>query len=402
MKIIITRFKYRQLIVLLIAIYSAIIPLENVLATSIGGSVNKYIGLLIMGLIAIHIVKNNDYKISIHGLKAAFLFGGFAILSSVWIAYARSNSYLSMLINMLLLTVVFIQYPLKESEFLFIKNLIIVVGVGLSLLILGGGRAVSINEISGGRMTLVIGGLTVDNNNLALSLCIPVLYSFIFAYKKNKQRIVRITYVAITGLMLMALVMTGSRGGLIALVAGVAVFLTNTENGFKIRNVVLGGIFVAITGIILQYFVSGDLAERFTLQSVLSNGGTGRVTIWENAIKAFGESNIFRMLIGYGYGSFPDTMKDLFGTYVGSHNDFLGVLLDLGIVGIFLLIYMWISMFKSSKKNDKYSESALLVIMLIGSLSMELLIKKMFWLVVYLVVVPVVQENRDEKEYYLG
>ena len=108
------------------------------------------------------------------------------------------------------------------------------------------------------------------------------------------------------------------------------------------------------------------------------------------------------MLIGYGYGSFPDTMKDLFGTYVGSHNDFLGVLLDLGIVGIFLLIYMWISMFKSSKKNDKYSEFALLVIMLIGSLSMELLIKKMFWLVVYLVVVPVVQENRDEKEYYLG
>ena len=59
-------------------------------------------------------------------------------------------------------------------------------------------------------------------------------------------------------------------------------------------------------------------------------------------------------------------------------------------------------MFKSSKKNDKYSEFALLVIMLIGSLSMELLIKKMFWLVVYLVVVPVVQENRDEKEYYLG
>ena len=96
------------------------------------------------------------------------------------------------------------------------------------------------------------------------------------------------------------------------------------------------------------------------------------------------------------------TVVCLYRRFAGSHNDFLGVLLDLGIVGIFLLIYMWISMFKSSKKNDKYSEFALLVIMLIGSLSMELLIKKMFWLVVYLVVVPVVQENRDEKEYYLG
>lgn len=61
-----------RIIPILLMMYSALIPLENVLAASFGGSINKYIGLLIMGLICMWCIKNRNTRIYIPKQMFAF------------------------------------------------------------------------------------------------------------------------------------------------------------------------------------------------------------------------------------------------------------------------------------------------------------------------------------------
>lgn len=63
-----------RLISLLLMMYSAMIPLENVLATSIGGSVNMYIGLFTMFFICIWCIRNNITKAHFPKWIAFFLY----------------------------------------------------------------------------------------------------------------------------------------------------------------------------------------------------------------------------------------------------------------------------------------------------------------------------------------
>lgn len=393
-----TNNKRIRFIVILIGIYSALIPLENIWAASFGGTITKYIGLGIMGILCLYVCRVNNLKLYIGPTTILLIWSLYALISRLWAPFPQSNSYVSILINMIVFTILLIQYPVTKREMSFIKFAIVIVGVILSFIILSGNQMVDINNISGGRVTLTIGGLVADNNNLAASLCVPIICSFAFAYSKDvtfKQKILFYSFFAI---MVFALLMTGSRGGLLALVAGMSVFLLKANGGIKIRTVLLGAFLVVVLSFVLQNYLSSALSSRFTLQSVIESGGTGRIDIWKRALNIFSSSNVFRMLFGYGFGSFPDVLSRYSGWYVASHNDFIGVLLDLGILGLVLFLLLWRKMISHCYHGERYTELGILVAMLVSSMSMEMTIKKMFWLAVYLVFVNLI-ENEKEIQY---
>lgn len=391
-----TNNKRIRFIVILIGIYSALIPLENIWAASFGGSITKYIGLGIMGILCLYVCRVNNLKLYIGPTTILLIWSLYALISRLWAPFPQSNSYVSILINMIVFTILLIQYPVTKREMSFIKFAIVIVGVILSLIILSGNQMVDINNISGGRVTLTIGGLVADNNNLAASLCVPIICSFAFAYSKDvtfKQKILFYFFFAI---MVFALLMTGSRGGLLALVAGVSVFLLKANGGIKIRTVLLGAFLVVVLSFVLQNYLSSALSSRFTLQSVIESGGTGRIDIWKRALIIFSSSNVFQMLFGYGFGSFPDVLSRYSGWYVASHNDFIGVLLDLGILGLVLFLLLWRKMISHCYHGERYTELGILVAMLVSSMSMEMTIKKMFWLAIYLAFVNIVDCEKKE------
>ena len=390
-----TNNKRIRFIVILIGIYSALIPLENIWAASFGGSITKYIGLGIMGILCLYVCRVNNLKLYIGPTTILLIWSLYALISRIWAPFPKSNSYASILINMIVFTLLLIQYPVTKREMNFIKFAIVIVGVILSFIILSGNQMVDVNNISGGRVTLTIGDLVADNNNLAASLCVPIICSFAFAYSKDvafKQKILFYSFFAI---MVFALLMTGSRGGLLALVAGMSVFLLKANGGIKIRTVLLGAFLVLILSFVLQNYLSAALSSRFTLQSILESGGTGRIEIWKRALNIFSNSNVFRMLFGYGFGAFPDVLSHFSGWFVASHNDFIGVLLDLGIFGLVLFLLLWRKMISHAYSNGKYTEFGILVAMLVSSMSMEMTIKKMFWLAVYLVFVNVIDNEKE-------
>lgn len=368
---------------ILLALYFALIPLENVLVASIGGSVNKYIGLLIIVLIVLRYLRSG--KINVTNYLHILCFFCFALVSFIW-SIGANNSYLTILINMTLCTLIFLQVPLRESEIMLISYSIVIAGSILAFMMLTGSQATNINNISGGRMTLVFGGLMIDNNNLAVSISICAIIAFHLFYN-SKHLISRIFWVLVFLTITIAIFYTGSRGGLLAEIGGLFIYVWKYGNGIRLRTAILGGIVLLIFGIIIQNFLTIGLTQRFSIYDVIESGGTGRVQIWKDALSSYRNSNFFRQLFGYGFGTFSESQRVLSNHYVASHNDFIGILIELGFIGLILYCLVWINLFKKTIIEKNWFALSLLVVVLIGSLSIEMLIKKMLWLAWYFVLV---------------
>ena len=57
------------------------------------------------------------------------------------------------------------------------------------------------------------------------------------------------------------------------------------------------------------------------------------------------------------------------------------MLLETGVIGLVLYFLMWFEMAQYATKKKNATALALLAVVAVGSLSMEMLIKKMLWLV---------------------
>lgn len=81
------------------------------------------------------------------------------------------------------------------------------------------------------------------------------------------------------------------------------------------------------------------ITERFTLQHILQDGGSGRLTIWSNYLSYYAEQNLDFWLFGAGR-DVPPTQIYLpeFGVVYYSHNLFIKALIEGGIVGLTLLV----------------------------------------------------------------
>ena len=137
----------------------------------------------------------------------------------------------------------------------------------------------------------------------------------------------------------------GSRGGLIG-IGMITVFCMVTRPGMPASKRVLAGVaslFVVAAGILLAGILD---PERFTLLAFVSDRGAGRLDIWSAGIVGLKE----HWLLGYGIGGFARQALALVQRAGGSlevarqpnfrdqnnipaHNMYLGVALDLGLVG---------------------------------------------------------------------
>lgn len=366
-----------RLIPILLMLYSALIPLENVLAASFGGSINKYIGLLIMGLICMHCIYAGVSRVYIP--KWMFLFSFFSFCTMFW-SINQNFQILSVMLNVVLFTLIVIQYPLTADEKRWIIIAIFVGGIVVSAMMLAGGTFTTINTIDRDRMSISIGGLMVDNNNLAVSLSICCQAGFSLLYKRKHTLFIRIMIILGIGIIAVGILRTGSRGGLLALVAGGIVFLLLSDSGLRPRTIIIGAICILLGMYYIQNYMSASLASRFTIAEVVASGGTGRTDIWKHALRLYSESSIGRWLFGYGFGSFPTLMRKAMGVGKAAHNDVVQMLLETGIVGLVLYFKMWMEMAQHAMKKKNAIALALLAVAAVGSLSMEMLIKKMLWL----------------------
>ena len=381
----------KKLYVVLLAVYFATIPIENVLETG-HGSIHKFLGIGILAL-AVLLIDFRHFKVG--GLKYILVFVGICGLSLFWTFKDTGNDYLRTVLFLTFFTAVVLQVNLTRSEFEFLRFSICTVSAILSAMMIFSKKYQVVSLVDSGRYTFGINGTEVDNNNFCLALAFSILFAVDYLAKKREG--FKLYYIGLAALSLAAMLFTGSRGGFLGLIAGLAGYMWIYGEG-RIKP---STIFFCSVGVVCAYFLAiqilpETLLARFTIASVVKSGGTGRTTIWLNALDAFWNGNPLRMIVGYGFGSFPRFLKFFCGRYKAAHNDFVQILIELGIGGCVYYVFCLCNALKRMKNERKPLNFSIVALLIIGGISMELFIKKMFWMGIFLSFIKIEEVNSVE------
>lgn len=181
-------------------------------------------------------------------------------------------------------------------------------------------------------------GSFVNKHNFAayIEMCAAIPLGLMFAGAVEREK--RLLYLTAILLMGVALAMSGSRGGLVALVAELiflAVVATKTRTSGQLFLKI--GLAVALVGAIVvgTILIGGDSTLTRLAETAQSKDPTSsRLQIWTTTIEVIKQNPVF----GAGWGAFGVAYTQ-FDPLNGrerveqAHNDYLQILADAGIVG---------------------------------------------------------------------
>ena len=212
-------------------------------------------------------------------------------------------------------------------------------GVGMALTSLMFGEVIGIY-----RVIAIKGGILGDPNDLAffLNCTLPVL---LFFYTKSVKRWV---IIACTVIVLVAIVRTHSRGGFIGMCcigAGYAFFFTKVNKRFVLLIIALA--------IVLWLSVPETYKKRmgtiFEFHET-QYGKTGtRADTWIPNLKA----GLKHPITGLGMGMTVYVNGMLFSDWHATHNSFVQVFTETGLIGFFFYILLFIIPFKQYRQMIK-------------------------------------------------
>ena len=232
-----------------------------------------------------------------------------------------------------------------------------------------------------GRRVAVLGN---DVNFAAMFIAVSVLAGLAYGLTMAKTRLVyRVFFLlgSVTGVY--AILKTGSRGGLLALVGGI-LSLAVTARKWRISVTYMFIVICVLLTIGVTVLNDPYLAARFR-DAAERRDTSGRVEIWGQAMRVFTASPL------YGFGHYMQT--DALGAIrhsgkVGTHNFFLSVLLGSGLAGLLCFLYFYVRAFRSvwSVKTQRSGRIVLawFLATFVAALSLNMEIAKWFWLVLVL------------------
>ncbi len=201
-------------------------------------------------------------------------------------------------------------------------------------------------------------GSFVNRHNFAafieMAIAVPLGLLLTGAIPRDK----RLIYLTAIGLMGISLILSGSRGGLVSLLAMIVfiLILTNKNResgqiGLKIGLTVL--LLVVIAGGAI--FIGGESSlTRFAETAVSNDITTNRTHIWNITLQVIKHNLPF----GAGIGAFAaaytpfDTMNGI-ERVEQAHNDYLQILADAGIVGLILAGFFIYQLFRTGLESIK-------------------------------------------------
>jgi O-antigen ligase len=199
-------------------------------------------------------------------------------------------------------------------------------------------------------------GSFVNRHNFAafmeMSMGVPLGMLFAGAVARDK----RLLYITAIALMGVALLLSGSRGGLVAFLAQV-IFLVMLTTGARNRSrLVMKVAFSAIliAGVVIgSIFIGGESSlTRIAETATAGDITTDRGHIWTVTTKVITNS----LPLGAGFGALGVAYTP-FDTYSGlerveqAHNDYLQVIADAGLVGLLIGLFFLFVLFRSGLKS---------------------------------------------------
>jgi O-antigen ligase len=284
--------------------------------------------------------------------------------------------------GLLLLYLMVASYRIRRDELETLKWCILAGGILASVLTIY--NLASLGDAT--RATIEIGDRSALLNQLAFDLLLPVSLC-IGMMVSGKRAMKKIMFGLILGLILFAVVITGSRGALVGLGAMAIVYVLSARRKLSVGTALL------IVGIVVATFTPAFVLER--LDESVSTGGAGRTTIWANGLRALSHY----WLTGAGLNNFPEAYWE-FGYFTplstrlnrASHNIYLGIFVELGIIGLLLLIlgirahYKTIGLRRGDPSSIGVVLKAALWAMIVSSFFLDTLWYKSLWMLWMLIV----------------
>jgi O-antigen ligase len=203
-------------------------------------------------------------------------------------------------------------------------------------------------------------GSFVNRHNFAafIELAIAVPLGLMFAGAVQKDR--RLLFITAIALMGVALLLSGSRGGLVSLLAQIIflIILTTKTKSYSQLILKIGLAVLLIATIVVGSILIGGESSltRLAETATSEDFSTNRTHIWSVTLDVIKNNLPF----GTGLGAFPvayTTFDSLSGLerVEQAHNDYLQVLADAGIIGLIISAFFLFWFFRTGLQNAKTS-----------------------------------------------
>ena len=363
-----------SLCVFLIATYMLLLPFEYVL-TSEFGSINRYIGILIIGTCVI----SGKFRLSIGEstlLLLCFLLYG--VISGFWaisLGYWSDVFFIYLKNAALFLAVTQCRFTRDQNNFIMRCYIL---GSILLVFYLITSSNVYVDALSGRTVISVAGGF-FDPNYMAADIIMPMGYAYGLFYKnlaKNQYKQM-IGPIAVIVLLFYIIIVSGSRGALLATFA-MFFFITvfNLRNKAIRRRVLMIALVLFLLFLIVLQMLPEQIAERFSLDSLLgkTDSGGGRIELWVAALQGIRDNFFF----GYGAGCAIPAVGMYHGTDRAAHSLYFSSVLEFGVFA--LLLYAAIGMeIRRAYHRRQYEEVGMAIGILIACAFLDSLTTKFFW-----------------------
>jgi O-antigen ligase len=324
------------------SVYILLVPFDSILDLPAFGTLTKLLGIASAAALLFYMIRTKRMKEPPRATALWLLLFLWMTASLFWaIDVPSAQNLLPTSLSLFGLYVVVSMLPLNIAGLRQIVAAVIAGGVasavyGVYFFHSGAG-------VNKDRLFIRTDTSAMNPDHFANSLVLPVALCLV-ALLWTRSVWVRIFCGAGLGIMLYTVVLTGSRGAMLGIGAVVFYLIWRDRHRWTIASLLaaLGAIVIAVTG-------PAHFVERWALAA--QNGGAGRMSIWNTGIVAFKENWLF----GAGYANFPfaydhafmQTFQPFYANWNrASHNILLGTAVELGSVGLILLVLAWIGQFR--------------------------------------------------------
>ena len=376
-----------------------LLPIDSGLSGIIGNiSLLNYVALAYVVFILVENI-HHKYLFTNKEYWGIFAFMAYSLLSCMWSDYLKLNYYFFTFVFSFVILSLATSRLYHYEEIILMKRIFLLSSFTLII-----ATVLNLNNTYGSRLIIKVTS-EMDPNIFGCGACI-IFAVLLVEYDKTKNKLLLLMIPIIIGIV----VLTGSRGALLMcafeMFAGVILKVHSNYRIYRIkvyRKKIIEGIVIALVLVLVlfgfyflfSYELSDELLNRFTIESVLSSGGSGRISIWKAAIDKFFNSDFVHMLFGYGHGSFSDIVNFYLSTGKKpsmSHNIFLNSLIEKGIIGIVLMIIAFYQGLRKSRQNQNYIGYISLFGLATAGLSLDVQSYRVFPMVFF---VAIVFDNKE-------
>jgi len=366
----------------LIRLYLLLLPIDAALGNILGSiSIINYLIIFFVTFRLILLFKENLNVKRLVNINIPFIYFMYYIVSIIWaISSDLSKWHIFTLIASFIMFAFLAIDVYNDSEHIFLKESVYLSGIIFIIISL-----LSLDIHLSNRFTLSIGRY-MDPNYLSTGLVLITAVIMDKILKKEHRSINLI----ILMLLIMIVFITGSRGGLLANITVILTFYIVDRDKIynKIYVFLLGFIMFVLIFNFSYNYIPNWIINRFSINEILSDQGSGRIDIWLNSISYYKDLPILRLIFGTGFATFSYISLNTTGVLKVAHNIYIQSLLEGGIVGLLITIFVIINAMQNALKNNNMYVFAAIIGVAMGGLTLDIHVTRFFWNIMFFSTLP--------------